>query len=73
MQIRNRFIQFYLRKRYEENDAKVESFVKGDENVFHSHSRLPRTYWFGVLMTLLYGIIVFVLTFRPLKRQVFQS
>ncbi len=71
MQVRNRFIQFYLKKRYEENNAKVESFVKGDENVFHSHSRLPRTYWVGALATLLYGIIIFILTFRPLKRQVF--
>jgi hypothetical protein len=72
MQVRNRFIQFYLKRRYAENITKVESFVKGDENVFHSRSRLPRTYWFGVLAAMLYGIIVFILAFRPLRRQVLQ-
>jgi hypothetical protein len=63
MKLRNRFIQFYIQKRYEDNYAVVESFVKGDENVFHAHSQLPGTYWFGFLTTLFYAAAFFVLTF----------
>jgi len=70
MKLRSRFIQFYLRKRYEEGEPPMESFVKGDENVFRSHSRLPRNYWWGVLVTVMYGVGIACLTLWRLRRQV---
>jgi hypothetical protein len=73
MMLRNRFIQFYLEKRYAEIDQPVESFVRAEENVFHSRSRLPRTYWLGVLAVVLYGAAVLVLTYRPLRRRIARS
>jgi hypothetical protein len=69
MKLRSRFIQFYLRKRYEEGEPPMESFVKGNENVFRSHSRLPRNYLWGVLATVMYGIGIACLTFWRLRRQ----
>ncbi|HEX7502765.1 MAG TPA: hypothetical protein VF451_05050, partial [Acidobacteriota bacterium] len=71
MKLRNRFMQFYMKKRYEDNNSAVESFVKGDENIFHSRSRLPGTYWFGVLVTILYSSILYFLAFWRLRRLVF--
>jgi hypothetical protein len=70
MRLRNRFIQFYLKKRYEQTDAVMESFVKNGENVFHSRNRLPRTYRLGFLATVLYGAALFVLAFWRLRRLV---
>jgi hypothetical protein len=70
MRLRNRFIQFYLKKRYEETDAVMESFVKDGENVFHSRNRLPRTYRLGFLATVLYGAALFILAFWRLRRLV---
>jgi len=67
MKLRNRFIQFYMQKRYEANDAVVESFVKGDENVFHSRSQLPGTYWFGFLSTVFYAAVFFILAYWRLR------
>jgi hypothetical protein len=72
MKLRNRFVQFNLKKRFESNDAAVESFVKNGENIFSSHSRLPKTFWLGVLSALFYGAIVFSLAYWRLRRQVFQ-
>ncbi len=72
MKLRNRFMQFYMKKRYEDNNSVVEPFVKGDENIFHSRSRLPDTYWFGVLATMLYGGVLYILAFRRLRRLVFR-
>jgi hypothetical protein len=72
MKLRNRFMQFYLKKRYEANDAAVESFVKGDENVFHSRSRLPKTFWLGLLATVFYGAACMVLAYWRLCSQVYQ-
>jgi hypothetical protein len=71
MKLRNRFMQFYMKKRYEDNNSIVESFVKGDENIFRSRSRLPDTYWFGVLATVLYSAALFLLAFGRLRRLVF--
>lgn len=70
MTLRNRFIQFYLARRYADVDQPMESFVKAEENVFHSRSRLPRTYWLGVLAVVLYGAVVLGVTYRPLRRQI---
>jgi len=70
MRLRNRFIQFYLKKRYEQTDAAMESFVKNGENIFHSRNRLPRTYRLGFLATLLYSAALFILAFWRLRRLV---
>jgi hypothetical protein len=71
MKLRNRFMQFYLKKRYEGSDsASVESFVKGDENIFLSRSRLPGTFGLGMLATALYGAALFALSCWRLRRVV---
>jgi hypothetical protein len=72
MKLRNRFMQFYLEKRYESTDATVKSFVKNDENIFRAHSRLPKTFWLGLLATVLYGFFFFGLAYWLLRRQMFQ-
>ena len=72
MKLRNRFMQFYLNNRYAANEATVESFVKNDENIFYSRSRLPKTFWFGLLATMLYCAAVLALAYGLLRRQMFQ-
>jgi hypothetical protein len=71
MKLRSRFIQFYLKKRYESNDPVVESFVRGEENIFRSRIRIPGTYGFAVLATALYSAALFLLAFRRLRQLVF--
>jgi len=71
IRLRNRFMQFYLKNRYEGNEATVESFVKNNENIFRSHSRLPKTFWLGLLVTVFYGAVFLVLAYWLLRRQVF--
>ena len=73
MKLRNRFIQYYLQKRYANNYAVIESFVKGDENIFHSRSQLPNTYWIGVLATVFYAAVFFILAYWRLRRLVYPS
>lgn len=73
IKLRNRFIQFYLKKRYEDNDAVVESFVKSDENIYHSRGRLPKTFWFGLLAMVFYGLSFLGLAYWRLRPQVYQS
>jgi hypothetical protein len=70
MKLRNRFMQFYLKRRYLEPDSAVESFVKGSENIFRSRSRLPRSFVPGVMLTALYCAALLLLAFLSLQRQV---
>jgi hypothetical protein len=73
MKLRNRFMQFYLKKRYESNDAAVESFVKNDENIFRARSRLPKTFWLGLLIMIFYAAVFFILAYLRLRRLVYPS
>ncbi|MBN2347133.1 MAG: hypothetical protein JXO51_12190 [Candidatus Aminicenantes bacterium] len=72
MRLRSRFIRFYLNKRYGENDAAVESFVKGHENIFRSRSRLPGTAGSGILLMALYGAALCALGYWRLRRLVLE-
>ncbi|MCJ7524112.1 MAG: hypothetical protein MUP71_02690 [Candidatus Aminicenantes bacterium] len=71
MKLRNRFMHFYLEKRYEGNESTVESFVKNDENIFRARSRLPKTFWLGLLTTIFYSAAFLAMTYWLLRRQVF--
>lgn len=73
MKLRNRFIQFYIQKRYGKNNAVVEPFVKGEENVFHARSQLPGTYWFGLLTAAFFAVVFFILAYWRLCRLVYPS
>jgi hypothetical protein len=72
MKLRNRFMQFYLKNRYEGNETTVESFVKNDENIFRSRSRLPKTFWLGMLATVFYSAAFLTLAYWLLRRQLYQ-
>ena len=62
MNLRERFMKFYLQKRYYSKDKTIESFIKGEENVFRAESRLPGNFWTGVGITGLYCLILFGLS-----------
>jgi len=54
LKLKWKFVEFYLDKVYYTNFSKVESFIKDDENVFHSQSRLPGFFIIGILVTVFY-------------------
>lgn len=54
--LKSKFLRFYIQKIYFENFSRVISFLKGDENVYHATSRLPVTFFPGLLIQL--GIIL---------------
>jgi hypothetical protein len=65
--IRDKFMKFYIHKRYEIRDSEIESFVKGEENVFKAQSRLPETFAAGVGLSLLYSLVLFLVSFIVLS------
>ena len=66
------FFKFLMDKVYfsegASNFAKVEPFIKGDENVFQSHSRLPFLFGWGLLITSLHILILLIVSYSRYKR-----
>ncbi len=61
LDLKDRFIRFYVYKRYEATDQKIESFVKSTENFYKSETRLPESFYRGLSFLGFYFIIIVIL------------
>lgn len=58
LDLKEKFVRFYIDKRFYSEDEKVVSFVKGDENIFHARSRLPDYFWLGIVLNILFSVLL---------------
>ena len=71
--LKEKFVRFYIDHRYYsdtplDKPTNVESFIKGNENLFNAKSRLPKSFFQGVLLILVYIIgLLAVSYFRFIK------
>jgi ABC-type transport system involved in multi-copper enzyme maturation permease subunit len=68
-----KFVRYYLNKKFVLKEKKVESFVKGDENVFKAQSHLPNAYWPGLTAVFCYCLAMFMIAYFRLKRLLCES
>lgn len=68
-----KFFKNYIDKVYFSNYSKVESFTKGDENVYYARSRLPGTFVYGIGLTLGYILLVGTLTYVRYRKTFFYT
>jgi hypothetical protein len=68
-QMQENLLRFFIEKQYPKDQTKVlkpgekiEHFIRGDENVFYSRSLLPDYYWWNLLVTLVYILILMLFT-----------
>ncbi len=71
-ELKKKFVRFYMDHRYYSDDSfdapqKVESFIKGNENFFHPKSRTPWGFVTGMLLTLVYIIGLFIISYSRFK------
>jgi hypothetical protein len=59
LDLKDKFSNFYIKKRYLSDDKKVELFIKDDENIFKAKSHVPGNFWAGFCLTVLYCLILF--------------
>jgi len=71
--MKNGFIKFFFDKEYfsKSDSEKVESFIKGDSNIFYCRPGLPPNFLFGIILTLLYTAVLGFFTYRNIYRRVF--
>lgn len=59
------FIKFYFNQRfYRKKSIGIESFIKGDENIYYARAQLPAGFSIGVVFTILYILVIFAAGYR---------
>ncbi|MCK5056549.1 MAG: ABC transporter permease subunit [Candidatus Aminicenantes bacterium] len=71
--LKEQFVRFYLNKVYYSNFSTVESFIKGDENIFYADSSLPHSFSTGLLLNGLYLILLLFVSYSRFKNSLFFS
>jgi len=67
---KKKFVHEYMIKVFFSNYSKVEPLIKGDDNVFLAKNRLPGSFFFGLIMTLLYIIGITFITYSRFKKMI---
>lgn len=72
-QQKHEFIQFYADKKYLSENAPeaVQSFVKGDSNIFYSRPAFPVDWLTGTVLNLIYTAFFILFTYRNTYRKVY--
>jgi hypothetical protein len=65
--LKEQFVRYYINKKFYSDYSTVESFVKGDENIFTAKSRLPGNLGTGMALILLFIIGLFFLSLFRFK------
>lgn len=68
-EIRDQFIKFYINNRYNKFGKEIESFIKGEENIYKPESRLPRNFYFGLVLSIAYSLVLFIIFFLVMWRR----
>lgn len=69
--LKQEFLRFYLDRKFYAGEAGVESFVKGDENIYFSRGRLPADFGLGMVMMAIYAAGGFAVAYWRFKRTIF--
>jgi hypothetical protein len=72
--VSERFMRFYIDKKFYSNHAEIESFIKGEENVFYSEGSLPANFWTGIFVTFIYiNLLIIALYVKHKKKYAFRK
>lgn len=65
------FVRFYCDKRFYSDHGGIESFIKGEENIFYARSRRPAYFRIGLLLTIFYIILLYIVSYSRFKKFLF--
>lgn len=69
LNLRLKFFKFYLEKRAESQKGDMESFIKGNENIFRAKSITPSNFLGGLGITGLYFLLMLISAFLILHKK----
>ncbi len=69
LRLKDDFFQYYLQKRYNHVDQRIDTFVKDGENIFRSEVTIPGNFARGVILTCLYCTLLLGLSLFFFRRR----
>ncbi len=69
--LKDQFVRFYINRVYYSNYSKVESFIKGDDNIYYAGSRLPGFFIIGLVLNGFYIILLLFVSYSRFKNFLF--
>lgn len=72
-ELKREFVKYYIDGAYFSNFSEIKPFVKGNENVYQSRSGVPRYFWLGVSVTLIYIIVLMWFSYRGYKKDLYKE
>jgi len=69
--MRRKFVRFWIDRVFYNDPKEMVSFIKGDENIFRSASRLPDNFGSGMSVILFYIIVLFFVSYFRVNRILF--
>lgn len=71
-QTKERFVRYFIDKRYYENNSKVVPFVKENSYLYYANGRLPGKFGLGVVLLVLYCLLTLAVSARSFKKAIIQ-
>jgi hypothetical protein len=71
LNLRRRFVRFWIDRVYYNDPSVLVNFITGDENVFRSRSLVPPNYWQGIALTVFYIILLSLASYLLFKRSLY--
>lgn len=71
LRLKEGFVRYYIKKKFYANYSHVESFIKGDENLFYAGSGLPGNFGLGGAVTLFYIMLACIASYIRFKNYLF--
>lgn len=68
---KERFADFYKKKRYYSDDKQVEPFIKGEENIYYGKSRLPGNFWEMAAIKLVWVLVLLYAAYLVNQRDLY--
>lgn len=66
--LKEQFVRFCIEKRITDNYAKVESFVRKDENIFYAQNMYPDYFLAGLVLMVVYPILLLFFAYHSFRR-----
>lgn len=65
--LKEKFVRYYIDKTYHSNFSKVDSFVKKDENLVFTSTRLPIYFGWGAALSFFWCILIMISAYKQYK------
>ena len=73
MEMRQKFVRFYIDRTFYNDPRVLVSFLKGNEGIFISRGRLPHYFVHGILLNLFYAAAILLFAYLRFQRRLFPA